>query len=225
MIIWNNNAPLNSYPNIVSVFNVLQSRPQSRAPLISSDCWLTSCSLDPFVNASYSIGGAFACLSVFSGRRWTDGLILCRYSCGWNNRRPFYFCCMLLETFSFEYFNIKTNVNIKRHSPEHFIVICYSIRLSISIVYAIVTFVWIGKYHKMIVLGNHRSLCFFSQKNECTCFFKWARVVRKMWAGSRRELRLEFQVPLASECLCWPIARTLTVVTHLISRVGGGGLK
>ena len=45
-------------------------------------------------------------------------------------------------------------------------------------------------------------------------------VIRALEEESSGESGLEFQVPLASECLCWPIARTFTVVTCLISRAG-----
>lgn len=44
--------------------------------------------------------------------------------------------------------------------------------------------------------------------------------MRKMGGESGRELGLEFQVPLADECLHWTISRTLTVVTCLISWAG-----
>lgn len=49
-------------------------------------------------------------------------------------------------------------------------------------------------------------------------------VIRALGGVCGRESGLEFQVPLASECLCWPIARTLTVVTCLISRAGRRGV-
>lgn len=48
-------------------------------------------------------------------------------------------------------------------------------------------------------------------------------IIRVMGGVSGRESGLKFQVPLASECLRWPIARTLTVVTCLISRAGRRG--